>query len=63
MTSLSNSLGGPGRQTGVMDSFDVFGNAVLLTSKENSEHVAADVDLERGFAGGACRLPNEAGLI
>ena len=55
------------RQVGVMDSFDVFGNVILLTPKENadriSEHVAAGVDLARGTAGGACRLPNEAGLI
>ena len=57
----------PVRQTGVIDSFDVFGNVILLTPKENadriSEHVAAEVDLERGIAGGVCRLPNEAGLI
>ena len=57
----------PVRQTGVMDSFDVFGNVILLTPKENadriSELVAAEVDLERGIASGACRLPNEAGLI
>ncbi len=57
----------PVRQTGVMDLFDVFGNVILLTPKDNadriSELVAAEVDLERGIASGACRLPNEAGLI
>ena len=57
----------PVRQTGVMDSFDIFGNVVLLTPKENAdridERVTPEVDLERGIAFGACRLPNEAGLI
>jgi urease accessory protein len=55
------------RQTGVMDSFDVFGNVVLLTPKDAADRihdrVEADVDLERGIAYGACRLPNDAGLI
>ncbi|HTR15289.1 MAG TPA: urease accessory protein UreD [Roseiarcus sp.] len=57
----------PMRQTGIMDSFDVFGNVILLTPKESadriSERVTAEVDFERGTACGACRLPNEAGLI
>ena len=57
----------PVRQAGVMDSFDVFGNVLLLTPKEYadriSELVPAEVDLKRGVASGACRLPNEAGLI
>jgi urease accessory protein len=39
----------PMRQTGVMDSFDVFGNVILC-----SPH---------GLAYGACRLPDDAGLI
>jgi urease accessory protein len=55
------------RQTGVMDSFDVFANVVLCTPKDNAdriqERVAADVDLAEGLAFGACRLPNDAGLI
>jgi len=55
------------RQTGVMDSFDVFGNVVLLTPKDAADRihdrVEADVDLQRGIAYGACRLPNDAGLI
>jgi urease accessory protein len=55
------------RQTGVMDSFDVFGNVVLLTSKDKADRVharvEANVDLEGGVASGACRLPNDAGLI
>jgi urease accessory protein len=55
------------RQTGVMGPFDVLGNLVLLTPKENAERVYARVetavDLEQGAAFGACRLPNDAGLI
>jgi urease accessory protein len=57
----------PMRQTGVMDSFDVFGNVVLCTPRDKAERiherVGADVDLAHGVAFGACRLPNEAGLI
>ena len=57
----------PMRQTGVMDSFDVFGNVILCTPKDKAdrihERVGADVDLARGVAFGACRLPNDAGLI
>src|SRR5262245_37319133 len=57
----------PVRQTGVMDSFDVFGNVVLCTPKDRAdrilERVPASVDLAGGVAFGACRLPNDAGLI
>jgi urease accessory protein len=57
----------PMRQTGVMDSFDVFGNVILCTPKNNADRVhqrvGADVDLAAGVAFGACRLPNDAGLI
>jgi urease accessory protein len=55
------------RQTGVMDSFDVFANVILCTPKDKAdrvyERVEADVDLAAGVAFGACRLPNDAGLI
>jgi urease accessory protein len=55
------------RQTGVMDSYDVLGNAILLTTKDAADRVHARVDavvdLKNGVAGGACRLPNDAGLI
>lgn len=55
------------RQTGVMDSFDVFANVILCTPKDKAdrvyERVEADVDLERGIAFGACLLPNDAGLV
>jgi len=57
----------PPRQTGVMDSFDVFGNVILLTPPAEADRIAArvgaDVDLKTGVAHGACRLPNDAGLI
>jgi urease accessory protein len=57
----------PMRQTGVMDSFDMFGNVVLCTPKDKAdrvyERVEADVDLADGVAFGASRLPNDAGLI
>jgi urease accessory protein len=57
----------PMRQTGVMDSFDVFGNVILCTPKDKAdriyERLEADVDLARGLAFGASRLPNDAGLI
>lgn len=55
------------RQTGVMDDFDVLGNAILCTPKAKAEtvyrQVEAAVDRARGIAFGACRLPNDAGLI
>jgi urease accessory protein len=55
------------RQTGVMDSFDVFANVILCTPKDKADRVyermEADVDLTDGVAFGACRLPNDAGLI
>jgi urease accessory protein len=57
----------PLRQTGVMDSFDVFGNVILLAPSEAAERVHARVDAEvdaaNGLAFGACRLPNDAGLV
>ena len=57
----------PMRQTGVMDSFDVFGNVFVCTPKEKADRifdrVGADVDPIGGMAFGACRLPNDAGLI
>ncbi|MGH8632532.1 MAG: urease accessory protein UreD, partial [Burkholderiales bacterium] len=57
----------PVRQTGVMDAFDVLANVILLTPMAVADRiharVEADVDLARGVAFGACRLPNDAGLI
>ncbi len=55
------------RQTGVMDGFDVFGNVILCTPPDVAERVHAridaEVDLDSGIAHGACRLPNDAGLV
>lgn len=55
------------RQTGVMDSFDVMANVVLLTPKAAADRVHARIDAdvrhEDGVAFGACHLPNDAGLI
>ena len=55
------------RQTGVMDSFDVFANVILCTPKNKADRVyerlEAEVNLADGVAFGACRLPNDAGLI
>ena len=57
----------PMRQTGVMDGFDVFGNVILCTPPDKADRihqrVGAEVDLAQGVAFGACRLPNDAGLI
>ena len=50
-----------------MDSFEVFGNVILCTPPETAgrvhSRVAAGVDLQQGLACGACRLPNDAGLV
>jgi urease accessory protein len=55
------------QQTGVMDSFEIFGNVILCTPKDKADRifdrVEADVDIEGGLAFGACQLPNDAGLI
>jgi urease accessory protein len=60
-------LRNPMRQSGVMDGFEVFGNVILCTPAETAERVhariGAEVDLEQGVAFGACRLPNDAGLV
>ena len=57
----------PLRQTGVMGSFDVFGNVILLTPREAADRVharvGAEVDEASGVAFGACQLPNDAGLV
>ena len=57
----------PMRQTGVMDSFDVLGNVIVCTPKDKTDRIferaGANVDSAGGLAFGACRLPNDAGLI
>jgi urease accessory protein len=60
-------LRNPMRQSGVMDGFDVFGNVILCAPADVADRVharvGAEVDLTAGVAFGACRLPNDAGLI
>jgi len=55
------------RQTGVMDDYDVLANVVLCTPADVAARVAAridaDVDRAQGLAFGACRLPNDAGIV
>lgn len=55
------------RQTGVMDSFDVFANVILCAPKDATERIheraTAGVNVADGLAFGACHLPNDAGLI
>jgi urease accessory protein len=55
------------RQSGVMDSFDVFANVILCAPKDKADRIheraGAGVNLAEGVAFGACRLPNDAGLI
>jgi urease accessory protein len=57
----------PMRQTGVMDGFEVFGNVIVCAPTDVAarihDRLDADVDLARGLAFGACRLPNDAGLV
>jgi urease accessory protein len=60
-------LRNPMRQSGVMDGFEAFGNVILCTPAEHAERIhariGAEVDLAQGVAFGACRLPNDAGLV
>ena len=55
------------RQVGVMGTFDVFANVVLLTPKHHADkifdQIPAVVNLEEQWAAGASRLPNDAGLV
>ena len=52
---------------GVMQTFDVFANVVLLTPKEHHERIVERVpalfDIKAGLASGVTRLPNNCGLI
>ena len=64
---LIEPLRNPMRQSGVMEGFEVLGNVILCTPADEAERiharVGAEVDLEQGVAFGACRLPNDAGLV
>ncbi|WP_145570579.1 urease accessory protein UreD [Yersinia bercovieri] len=52
---------------GVMQTFDSFGNVILLTPKEHHDRILARVparfDIKGGIASGATRLPNDCGLV
>ncbi|EEQ11216.1 Urease accessory protein ureD [Yersinia mollaretii ATCC 43969] len=52
---------------GVMQTFDAFGNVILLTPKEHHDRILARVparfDINGGIASGATRLPNDCGLV
>ena len=54
-------------QTGIMNGYEVFGNVILLTTREKAmqvrEAVGADVDRKAGLAYGASLLPGECGLV
>jgi urease accessory protein len=55
------------REAGIMGTFDVFANVLLLTPKHHADkvfdQVPAVVNLEEQWAAGASRLPNDAGLV
>lgn len=55
------------RQVGVMGAFDVFANVLVLTPQAHAHSIfdktESFLDLERGLAAGASRLPNDAGLV
>lgn len=55
------------RQTGSLGQYDVFANVVLLTPRHHADsvfaQVAAEFHADEGWAAGASRLPNDAGLI
>ena len=54
-------------QTGIMSGYEVFGNVILLTTREKAmqvrEAVGADVDRKARLAYGASLLPGECGLV
>ena len=53
--------------TGVMNGYDVFANAVVLTPRGNADALLSSsrafIDREAGTAAGVTRLPNDSGLI
>lgn len=55
------------RQAGSMGDYDVFGNVILLTPKAHADRIfeqtPAMFDEDGGWAAGASRLPNDAGLV
>ena len=57
----------PVARTGVVQDFEVFGNVLLLTPRHHADAIAAQVaagwSRDEGWAAGASRLPNDAGLV
>lgn len=55
------------RMLGIMDSYDVFANVVVLTPKEKADKIYSTatpyIDRERKLAVGITHLPNNAGLL
>ncbi len=55
------------RQLGVMGSFDVFANVIVMTPKEHADHIyestKAYIDRDKKIAVGITHLPNNAGLL
>lgn len=55
------------QQLGMMQGFDIYGNVVLLTPKENADAVFEQIDakfnLKEQLVSGVSRLPNDAGLV
>ncbi|MDD3037566.1 urease accessory protein UreD [Bacteroides sp.] len=52
---------------GIMDKYDVFANVIVMTPKENADHIYAKatafIDRERKIAAGITHLPNDSGLL
>lgn len=55
------------RNLGVMGSFDVFANVIVMTPKEKADEIYAKteafIDMKRKLAAGITYLPNSAGLL
>lgn len=57
----------PPRTIGVMDTYDVFANVIVMTPPERAENIykntPAFIDRQRRIAAGITHLPNDAGLL
>ena len=55
------------RSLGIMGSYDVFANVVVMTPKEHADSIyqktSAFIDKERKLAAGITHLPNDSGLL
>jgi len=52
-------------QAGIMGPYEVFGNVLLLTPRQNADRIIelTGAEVTDSFACGATRLPNDAGLV